>query len=66
MIRRLISASFTSIKNLEQVKINESDVGKRLDQYLKKMGVGYSIIHKLLRNKCFYVKDMNETILKHP
>jgi hypothetical protein len=66
MIRKLISASFTSIKNIEQVKINENDVGKRLDQYLKKMGVGWPVIHKLLRNKCFYVKDLNETVLKHP
>lgn len=55
-VRRIVGY-FTSPKNLESVAVAESDVGKRLDQYLKRMGVGWPVIHKLLRNKCFFVKD---------
>ena len=67
MIRKLfLKNTFTSAKNLEHIKIGDNDVGRRLDQYLKRMGIGWPVIHKLLRTKCFYIKDSNDTLLKHP
>lgn len=65
IIKRLLNR-FTSPKNLESIPVLQTDVGKRLDQYLKKMGVGWPVVHKLLRNKCFFVKDSNDTIIKIP